>query len=65
MNINFTKISTLVLLLGSGPAMAGSMGTVATEAAYNFFIGGTAGIGMLQGKYSGVIPPMLILMMHA
>ncbi len=56
MNLNLTKISALALLLGSGSAIAGSMGAVATEPAYNFFIGGTAGIGMLQGQYSSENP---------
>ena len=56
MNLHLTKISTFVFLLGSGSVIAGSMGAVTAEPAYNFFIGGTAGIGMFQGQYAAVRP---------
>ncbi|CAM2953028.1 outer membrane protein [Legionella worsleiensis] len=50
------KLSFSALAMASAVSFAGTMGPVVQDSGYSFFIGGAAGIGMLQGDYTGYNP---------
>lgn len=50
------KKMTIPLLLVSSVSIAGTMGPVASQPEYSFFIGGAAGIGAVSGHFAGTSP---------
>lgn len=52
----YKKLASCALLMATSGVFAGTMGPVVEESGYSFFIGGAAGIGMLQGEYRGYDP---------